>query len=487
MATAGRRSEHRWMALASVGIAQTMVALDSTIVNIALPSAQDDLGFGDDQRQWVVTAYALAFGSLLLLGGRLSDLLGRRRAFFLGLIGFAAASALGGFAGDFTFLVTARALQGLFAALLAPSALALLTTTFTDARERARAFGVFSALAGGGGAIGLLLGGVLTQYSTWRACLLVNIVIAAVAITGAAFFVAPTPRLGNRHIDYLGTLTVTGGLFAIVYGLSLAELDGWNRAAPYGCLAAGLILLSVFVLLQRRVRNPLLPLRILLDRTRGGAYLALAIISVAVFGVSLFLTYYMQQTLRLTSLTTGIAFLPMPVAIVTAATVVGARLMPRIGPRVQATLGGLIATIGMAGFTLLGPNPTSYWAVVLPGLLILGFGVGLIFSSTFSAATSGVRPEDAGVASAAVSTMQQVGGAVGTALLSSIYTTVVLRALTSPATETGIANATLAGYHAAFAASAAACLLLAVITWTIIPTRTRLQLNPTPDLATALR
>lgn len=308
-------SRHRWWILAVVGVAQLMVVLDGTIVNIALPSAQQDLGFSDGQRQWVVTAYALAFGSLLLLGGRIADLFGRKMTFLVGLAGFAGASALGGAAGSFEMLVTARAVQGMFGALLAPAALSLLTTTFTDPKERAKASGVYGAIAGAGGAVGLLLGGLLTEHLDWRWTLYVNLVFAAVAFVGGAILLQRSTRDKSVTIDIPGAVLVSGGLFGLVYGFSSAESHGWGAPETWGFLLAGVVLLTAFTWWQTRCSHPLLPLRVLLDRNRGASYLAVLIIGAGMFGVFLFLTYYLQRSLGYTPVQTGLAFLPMALAL----------------------------------------------------------------------------------------------------------------------------------------------------------------------------
>src|SRR4051794_5382774 len=274
--TADLHLERRWLILAVLGLAQLMVILDVTVVNIALPSAQDALGFSDGDRQWIVTAYTLAFGGLLLLAGRVADLVGRKRTLLIGLVGFALASALGGAAQSFAMLVAARALQGLFGALLAPSALSLLTTTFTDPEGRGKAFGVFGAIGVAGGAIGLLLGGVLTQYLSWRWCMYINIAIAIPAGLGALALLRDQAREADPKLDLPGTVSAVAGLVALVYGFSQAETDGWAGGTTLGFIVAGLVLLSAFVALQRRVAHPLLPLRVVLDRNRGGAFIALA-------------------------------------------------------------------------------------------------------------------------------------------------------------------------------------------------------------------
>lgn len=469
MTTTNTPKDHRWLALAVVGLAQLMVVLDATIVNIALPSAQHDLGFSNDNRTWIVTAYSLAFGSLLLLGGRLSDILGRKTTFIIGLIGFAAASALGGAADGFGLLVTARALQGVFGALLAPSALGILTTTFSEPKERGKAFGIFGAIAGSGAAVGLLLGGVLTEYASWRWCLLVNVVFAIIAVAGSFAFLGKTPPATVKpRVDVPSVATVTLGLFGIVYGFSNAETNGWSAPLTIVCLAAGVLLLALFVFLQTKVSHPLLPMRIILNRDRGGAYLVLALISIGMFAVFLFLTYYLTGTLGFTSLQTGFAFLPMTLAIMLMATVFGARLLPVVGPRILVFAGGLMGAIGLALLTRIGID-SSYAGVVLPGLIVLGLGLGLIFSSTINIATAGVSREDAGVASATVNTMQQIGGSIGTALLSTLAASATTSYLTSHGTTpVDQSNAILAGYHVAFWISAGVFAIVAIIGGTLI-------------------
>jgi EmrB/QacA subfamily drug resistance transporter len=442
----------RWAILAVIAVAQLMVVLDNTIVNIALPSAQVDLGFDDAQRQWVITAYALAFGSLLLLGGRMSDLFGRKRAFVTGLVGFAVASMVGGAATDLVMLVAARAAQGVFGALLAPAALSLLTTTFPGGRERARAFGIFSAIVGAGAAIGLLLGGVLTEYVDWRWCMYVNAVFAAVALVGGLTLLPSMQRQGRPQLDVGGTLAASAGLFGLVFGFASAETDGWSSPMVWGFLAGGVALLGIFVLIQRRVAAPLLPLRVILDRTRGGAYLTVLVLASGMFGVSLFLTFYLQRNLGFTPVLTGVAFLPMVASIVTASTTVPNALLPRVGPKPLVITGLVLGTAAMLWFAQLDAQST-YAAGVLPGLILMGLGMGTAMSTGINTATLGVQPADAGVASATVNTMQQVGGSVGTALLSSIAGTATAAALAeTPGSDPAVA--TISGYSAAFTTAA---------------------------------
>ena len=429
-----------------------MVVLDSTVVNIALPSAQSKLGFSNGDRQWVVTAYSLAFGSLLLLGGRLSDLIGRKRTFIIGLIGFAVASALGGAAQGFGTLVAARALQGAFGALLAPTALAVLTTTFTVPKERARAFGVFGAIAGAGGAVGLLLGGFLTQDFSWRWNLYINVVIAVVAVIGAVIFVSASERTGPRpKLDVPGTILISAALFGLVYGFSDAETHGWSSPLTWGMLAAAVVLLVAFVQWQRRAAHALLPLSIVLDRNRGAAYTSVLIAGAGMFGIFLFVTYYLQTSLHYLPFKTGLAFLPMIAMLVTAAQLSTNLFVPRFGPKIMVPFGMTLGAIGMVFLTRLDLNST-YAANVLPSLMILGFGMGSIMPASMQTATLGVDRQFAGVASAMVNTSQQVGGSIGTALLNTLAassaTTYVAAHL--PASPTVVAEAAVHSYATAY-------------------------------------
>jgi EmrB/QacA subfamily drug resistance transporter len=458
-----QRENGRWWALVVLALAQLMVVLDATIVNIALPTAQADLGFDDFGRQWVVTGYALAFGSLLLLGGRLSDFFGRKRMFIIGLIGFALASALGGAAQNLELLIVARALQGAFGAALAPAALSLLSTTFTEPAERGKAFGIFGAISGAGGGIGLLLGGVLTEYVSWRWCLYVNLVIAAIAVAGAFLKLRDEPVPAHGRIDIPGTITAVAGLVALVYGLGNAETDGWTDALTLGPIAAGVVLLVAFVAIERKVEHPLLPLRVVLDRNRGGSYASIAIAGAGMFGIFLFLTYFLAGILGFTPVKTGLAFLPMLGAVMLTATTAGSLLAPKVGPRPLVPVGALIAAGGMVLLTRLELDST-YAADVLPGLIIIGLGLGLVFAPTQNAATSGVEHRDAGVASAMINTVQQIGGSIGTALLSSFAASAAEDYMTGKAPSQMLAaQAQIESYHTVFWWSAGFFLLAAVV------------------------
>ena len=446
--SASPTSRQRWLVLTVACVAQLMVVLDGTVVNIALPSAQRALGFDDASRQWIVSGYALAFGSLLLLGGRLSDRIGYRRAFLIGMIGFAAASALGGASVSLAMLIVARVLQGLFAALLAPAALSLITTTFTTGAERARAFGVYGAVAAAGGGIGLLVGGLLTEHLSWRWCLYINIAFAFAAVVGTLVAVRDPGRSGLRPpIDIPGALLVTAGLFTVVLGLSTAATAGWGAVSSWGPLVVGAVLITAFVLVQLRGEHPLLPLRVLADRDRLGGYTALLVSSVALFGLFLFLTYYLQETLGFGAVLNGLAYLPMIGAVTVCAIVVAGKLTSWLGTRVVVPTGMVLTALGIALLTRLGADST-YLLDILPALMLVGFGFGLTIAVAVNLGTARAAAEDAGVASALVNTVQQVGGSIGLAVLSTVTASVAAGSTGGPEA------AVLAGYSAGYLWSA---------------------------------
>ncbi|HWE10752.1 MAG TPA: MFS transporter [Solirubrobacteraceae bacterium] len=467
----------RWWILGVLGIAQLMVVLDATVVNIALPSAQKELHFSNDNRQWIVTAYALAFGSLLLLGGRIGDLFGRKRTFVGGAIGFAVASALGGAAQSFDVLVAARALQGVFAALLAPAALSLLTTTFTDPDERGKAFAVWGAIGGGAGALGLLLGGVLTQSLSWRWTMFVNLGFAIPGALGAFALLQSESNAVKPQIDVRGTVTATGGLFALVYGLAHAQTHGWGSSTTVGFLVTGVLLLATFVMIQARSEHPLLPLSIVRERNRGGSFLALGVLGAGMFGVFLFLTFYLQQTLGYSPLKTGLAFLPLTAALVITSAVTSTRVLPRTGPRPLFAAGMALAAIGLALLAQLGVH-VSYATQVLPGLILVGAGLGLVFPPATNIATLGVKAADSGAASALANTAPQIGGSIGTALLSTLAASATSSYL--PGTRASanlVARAAVHGYTTAFWWSAAIFAAGALITGLLVRGKLR---DPAP-------
>jgi EmrB/QacA subfamily drug resistance transporter len=460
----------RWLALAVIAIAQLMIVLDVSVVNIALPDAGADLGISAANIQWVVTAYTLAFGGLLLLGGRIADFIGRKRAFLIGLAGFAGASALGGIAPNQELLFAARALQGGFAALLAPAALALLAVTFTDARERARAFAVFGAISGGGAAIGLILGGVLTEYASWRWTLGINVPIAAVTAVFAVLLVTESRATGDRRFDVPGVLLSTVGLVSLVYGFSKAAEAGvgWSDPLTLGLLAAAVVLLVSFVLYERRASHPLLPLRVVLDRNRGGSYLVFLLVGAGLFAIFLFLTFYFQQTLGYSPLKSGFAFLPFSGGIIVGAGIVS-QLLPRVGPRPLIIAGLALAVLGMLWLTRI-ESTSAYVTEVLPAELAISFGLAAVFVPASSTALVGIGEHDAGIASAVLNTSQQVGGSLGLALLSTFYASAVTGHLAdNPGEAPGAAF--VHGYHVAFVWAAAFLAVALVIGVLLISAR----------------
>ncbi len=420
----------RWLILVTVGLAQLMVVLDATIVNIALPSAQRALGFTTADRQWVVTAYALAFGSLLLFGGRLGDLIGRKVTFLAGAVGFAAASAIGGAATSFDMLVAARAAQGAFGALLAPAALSILSTTFSDPKERGKAFGVYGSIVGGGGAIGLVLGGILTEYLSWRWCLYVNLIFAGLAGTGAVLLLKHQRARTRTRLDLPGVALVSASMFCLVYGFSNAANHNWHTPSTYGFLTAGVALLAAFASWQARAASPLLPPRVVLDRNRGGAYLAVLIAGAGMSGIFLFLTYYMQQTLGYSPVVSGVAFLPMIAMVVVSANLSNVVLLPRFGPKPLVAVGMLLAAGSLVWLTRIGVH-SGYAEAVLGPLMVTGLGFGFTIAPSMNTGTFGVAPRDVGVASATLNTGQQIGGSIGTSLLNTVFASAVAHYLTS--------------------------------------------------------
>lgn len=445
---AGAPDPKRWWILALCGLGQLMIVLDLTVVNIALPKAQLALHFSNDDRQWIVTAYALAFGGLLLVGGRLSDRIGRKRTFIIGMAGFTVASAIGGASQSFLMLASARAVQGIFAALLSPATLSLLTTTFSEPRERGRAFGIFSAVAGSGSAIGLLLGGVLTTYLSWRWCLYVNDVIAVVGLIGAATLLDKSVSDKSVHIDDPGVVLAVAGLVSLVFGFSEAALDGWGATSTVVPLALAAVLLVTFVLIERRAKHPILPFAVVLDRNRGAAYLTILLVAIGMFGVFLFLVYFLEEIAGYSAVRAGVAFIPMTAFIVIGSVTTNTRLLPRFGPK---WLVGIASLVGAAGMLMLAQLSlsTSYWSGILPPELVFGVALGTMFGVCFNMATSGTRPGTAGVASALVTTGQQVGGSIGTSLLNTIATSAAATYLTTHATAAFLAShaATIMATH----------------------------------------
>jgi len=466
--TAGRPVDRRWITLAFIALAQLMIALDATIVSIALPSAQHALAASDAERQWVITAYTLAFAGLLLVGGRIADTVGRKRTFIVGLAGFALASTVGGSAGSFLVLLASRAAQGAFAALLAPTALSLLAVTFTQPRERARAFAVYGAIAGSGAALGLLLGGVLTQYLGWRWCLYVNVPIAVAAALGGWRVLGDTRGGHRQRLDVLGILFATGALVALVYGCTDAVSSGWGSGRVIAFLVTSAVLLGAFVVREARTEAPILPLQIVLDRNRGGAYLAAAFAIAGMFGAFLFLTYYLQVVLRYSPLQAGLAFLPLTVASQAGSWGIASVLMPRVAARWIMAPGALTAAAGMLILTQIQVG-SAYLTHVLPAEILLGIGIACVMAPAFNVGTHGVDPRQAGVAAATVNAATQIGASLGTALLNTIAATATATYLAGFHPSAGLINQALVhGYAVASAWAVGVLALGAIITAILI-------------------
>ena len=459
----------RWRALGVIAIAQLMIVLDASIVNLALPSAKRDLGIADADQQWVITAYALAFGGLLLLGGRIADYIGRKRAFIIGLLGFAGASALGGIASSPMLLFGARGLQGVFAALLAPAALSLIAVTFHAPKERARAFGVYGAIAGGGAAIGLLLGGVLTEFFSWRWCLLVNVPIAIAAAALSIPFVRESRAEGSAQYDVLGAITVSVGLVSLVYGFTKAaphaftESAHWTEPTTLAWFGLAAVMLVSFFVIETRVPSPLLPMRVLLDRNRGASYLVSLIVGIGLFAMFLFLGLYLQIVKGYTPIAAGFAFLPFSVGIIIGAGI-ASQLLPRVGPKPLMVPGLIMGAAGLFWLSRLEYN-SPYVGHVLPAMLLISLGMAFNFIPVSTTALHGIGRADAGVGSAMLNTSQQVGGAVGTALLNTfaVAATTAYIAANGKAGAAGINPALTAGYTRAFEAGAGFLLLAAIV------------------------
>ncbi|WP_431964916.1 DHA2 family efflux MFS transporter permease subunit [Actinacidiphila sp. bgisy160] len=440
----------RWLALLFIAIAQLMVFLDGAIMNIALPSAQHDLHFTDGGRQWVITAYGLAFGGLLILGGRLGDLWGRKRVFVIGLVGFALASGIGGAAQNLSTLLTARALQGVFGALLAPAALALISLAFTDVKERAKAFGIYGAIATAGGALGLLLGGVFTEYTDWRWGFYINLPIAAIGITGVLAVVRDAgAHAGRGRLDVPGAILASGGAVALVFGFAKAESDGWDAGVTISMFVLSILLLAAFVVLEAKVKSPLLPLRVLTERNRAGSYLSLALSVMSMFGMFLFLSYYFQLVKGYSPVQSGAAFIPMAAAQAIGSTQIGARLSHRVRPGLLMGVGYAVSGAGVLLLALL--DVDSSFGFIAVAEIVVGVGIGTAFMPAFSLGAHGVEPRDVGVASAMTSTAQQMGGSIGTALLNTIAASATTGYVASHHGSASLTNLSLVhGYSMAY-------------------------------------
>jgi EmrB/QacA subfamily drug resistance transporter len=449
-------SSNRWLILVIACLAQFMVVLDNTIVNVALPSVQRGLDFSPANLQWVVNAYTLIFGGFLLLGGRAADLLGRRRLFIAGVVLFAGASMLNGFSQSSTMLILGRGLQGLGGALVSPAALSIIITTFQDHSERTRALGVWSAIAAGGAAFGLLLGGVLTDLISWRWCFFVNVPVGIATVMLALRYV-PESRadLGHRRFDAVGATTVTTGLLAIVFAIVKAQAWGWGSEKTLGILAVGFALLALFVFLESRSPAPLVKLSIFKVRSIATANVVMMLVASALFGMFFFVSLYVQDVLHYSPLKAGFAFLPLSLGIVVGAGIAQG-IIGRIGVRNVSVIGLVLATVGVLLMARVPAVGAHYLTDLLIGFVPMSIGLGLVFVPLTLLGTSGVSNDDAGLASGLFNSAQQVGGSLGLAILATLsvdHTTNLLKngAAAHPATRIA---ATVSGYHVAFLAAA---------------------------------
>lgn len=414
------KAKHPGLTLLIIAGAQLMIVLDGTIVNIALPKMGEYFGKNQTDMTWAINSYTLAFGGLLLLGGRAGDILGRRRMFMVGLALFGLGSFLGGVAPNFEALIIGRVIQGIGGAIASPTALSLIATEFEEGPERTRAFAVFAAVAGAGAALGLLLGGVLTEYLTWRWVLFVNVPIGIVLIAGAYVFVHESDRLSGRF-DWLGGALSTIGMASLVYGFINAASKGWREPATIGAFVVAVVLLASFVALQSRRSYAMMPLRIFRDKSRSGSYIVMLVIGAAMFGMFFFVTYFVQLVLGYSSLEAGLAFLPVAFTIGTAAQI-SARLLRRIGPRKLIVTGAVVMASGLFWMSAISAE-SSYLGHLLPSLLVMSAGIGTIFVPLTTVAVAGVEPHEAGLASALLNVGQQVGGSIGLSVLTTVFAT----------------------------------------------------------------
>ena len=475
--------DRRWLVLVLVCIAQFMVVLDATVVNVALPSIQADLGFSASSLQWVVNAYTLAFGGFLLLGGRAADFIGRRKLFVAGVVVFTGASLLNGLATSSEWLIAARALQGLGAAMVSPAALSIVTTTFREGAERAKALAVWAAIAVGGAAVGLLLGGILTEYLSWQWVFFVNVPVGIAAVLLSLRFVPESKAPGTHGVDVAGAVSVTAGLTLLVFAIVKTQDYGWLSVETIGLLALSVALLAAFVVIERRSKAPLVRLGIFRIRSLTGANLAMLAVAGGMFAVFYFASIYLQQTLGFTPIQTGLAFLPLTAGIILFSGI-AQQIVARVGVREVAMVGMGTAAVGLL---LLSQAPVdgTYVADVLPGLLVMSAGLGLTFVPMTLIATTNVTDEDAGLASGIFNSSQQIGGALGLAILSTVaatQTTDSLDALGRVPTQADQSSALVDGFQAAFAVGAGLMLLGVVIAAALIRRRDVVILAEAPSV-----
>jgi EmrB/QacA subfamily drug resistance transporter len=457
--------------LAVVAVAQFMVILDASIVNVALPTIKRDLGFSEQGLTWVLNAYTLIFGGFLLLGGRLADHLGRRRLFIAGIALFSAASLVCGVSQSEGELLVARGLQGLGGAMVSPAALSIILTTFAEGKERNRALAVWGAIAGAGGAVGLLLGGVLVQALSWRWVFFVNVPIGA-AVLALAPRIVPESRsegVAESGYDVEGAVTITAGTTALVFTLIKATSWGWTSGRTIAGFVVSAVLVAAFIRIERRHENPLVPLRIFSNRSLSAANGTLLLVAAALFGMFFFLTLYLQQVLGFSALKTGVAYLPLTLTII-GASAVASQLVNRFAPKPVLVAGVLISIAGFVFLTGLSSAHGDYGSHVIPAMILLGVGLGLAFVAVTIAGTSGVAPEDAGLASGLLNTTQQVGFSVGLAILTSVATSRTTSALHS---HVPLPTALTHGFTAAFTVATILCALAALVAITLLPGRRR--------------
>jgi EmrB/QacA subfamily drug resistance transporter len=460
--------KHLGLALAVISGAQLMIVLDATVVNVAIPTIHHALHFSATNLEWLITAYSLTFGGLLLFGGRTGDLYGKRRMFMIGIAIFAVSSLLGGLATNDIWLIITRGLQGVGGAIAAPTSLSLIATNFAEGRERNRAMGVYAAMSGGGGAIGLLLGGILTSYVSWRWIFFVNVPIA-----GLVLFL--TPRALNEsqstsgHLDVPGAITATGGMLSLVYGLSNASSHGWGSTATLVSLVGALVLLTAFAFIEQRSEEPLMPLSIFKNRNRSGSFAMMLCVGIALFSMFYFLTQYLQNILGWSPIKTGVGFLPMTAGIIVSAAL-ASRYVGKIGIRIPLIVGPTAATLGMLWITRI--SVTSHYLDILGPLIVIALGMGFSFVPLTLAAVSGVEPHESGLASALLNTMQQVGGALGLAVLATVAIDATKSKYQSLHQTTTLAKnvATTHGYTTAFFVAAGISFIGFIISVTVIRT-----------------
>jgi EmrB/QacA subfamily drug resistance transporter len=462
------REVHKGMALLVLAISQLMVVLDATIVNVALPDIARALDIRSQaDLSWVITGYTLTFGGFLLLGGKLADRLGRRKVFLIGAVLFAVASLLGGFAGNLGLLIVARLVQGLGGALMSPAALSLLTVVFEEGKERNRALGIWAAITAGGAALGLILGGVLTEYASWRWVLFVNIPIAAVAVLGALKYVPESKDDRARGFDIPGALLVTSGLVALVYALVKGNDYGWGSVETVGTLVLAAVLLAGFVLVQQRSSEPLVDFRLFRSRTLLGADVGALFVGAGIFAIFFFLILWMQQVNGYSPIRSGLAFLPMTLCIGIAAGI-GSNLLGKIGPRPLLITGPSVAAVGLVTLGLRLEPDSSYLGVVLPSLALVALGMGLTFVALTSAAVAGVPQEDAGVASALLNAGQQIGGALGLAILAAVSTARTDSLFSGDPRSPEYVDALVEGWGAGFLVGAAFLAMAGLVAATLV-------------------